>query len=548
MSGQQLRKRLVAAILAVAFVGGAVMSGVGSTPNTASAATAGPIAFGAYAKPRHGQSERQAVEAFEAQAGRKLEVVRVFETWDQAFPDSYHTWLKSSGHSLVLSVKATRTNGSRVTWSSIANAAPGSQVYNDVVMWAQRVKNFGVPIYVTLSHEPEAGSSTSNGTNTDFIAAWRKWVDIFRAQGVTNAKYMWIMTDYSFFVSTSDRRYAPKWYPGDAWVDSMGTDAYNWYTCRPGTANAWKSLQQIIEPFRAFGAQHPDKDLWLTEFASVEDPARAGRKATWMDEARALFQKPGWEQFEGILYFNATYVQSGQTVCLWYTDTTAGSLASYKGMALDPFFAGPAFNGTTPTTTTTPGTGNGALLVVGSTTWNAGDTAARNRLVANGYTVRVLDDSAVSSTVTEDLVVISSSASSTLVGGTYKQTPVPVLLYKPWVYQSMALASAYGSGSGTSVTIANASSPLAAGLSGTVRITNSSGPIGWGTPAASADVVARTSGGAAYFAYSTGAVLTDGTSAASCRVVLPFNDQTLSTATAQGTALLDAAIGWAGAC
>ncbi|MGE3587945.1 MAG: glycosyl hydrolase [Ilumatobacteraceae bacterium] len=563
------------------------MSGVGSSSTPASAATAGPIAFGAYAKPRNGQSERQAVEAFEAQAGRKLEVVRVFETWNQAFPDSYHTWLKSSGHSIILSVKATRTNGTRVTWSSIANAQPGSQVYNEMVTWAQRVKNYGVPIYVTLSHEPEAGSSTSNGTATDFIAAWRRWVDLFRAEGVTNAKYMWIMTDYSFFVSTSDRRWAPKWYPGDAWVDSMGTDAYNWYTCRPGTANSWKSLQQIIEPFRAFGAQHPDKDLWLTEFASVEDPARSGRKATWFDDARELFKKPGWEQFEGIVYFNATYSQSGRTVCYWYTDTTTSSLSSYRAMALDPFYAGPAFaGGTTPTTTTTttsttttstslpdsstttststtsttttsttttttgpPPAGEEVLFVVGNAaSATPGDVAVRTRLVDLGYTVHLLDDSAASPTVAEDMVVISSSASSSLVAGKYRDTPVPVLVYKPWVYQPMGLASTFGTASGTSASITNPASPLAAGLTGTVNLTTSRGPIGWGTPAASAEVVATASNRAVLYAYDTGDTLTDGSTAASCRVVLPFNDQTFATATAQGRALLDAAVGWAANC
>ncbi|MCU1361457.1 MAG: domain containing protein [Ilumatobacteraceae bacterium] len=334
--------RRVSAVVAAALIAGAVTVS-GAMPVQAAEVPSAPLAFGAYAKPRNGQTERSAVEAYETQVGRKLAVVRVFETWDQAFPDTYHTWLKDSGHSIILSIKPTRSNGTRVTWPSISGAAVGSQVYNEMVAWAQKVKAYGVPIYITFNHEPEAGANTTGGTATDFIAAWRKWVDVFRAQGVTNAKFMWIMTDYSFFVATSDRRYAPKWYPGDGWVDAMGTDAYNWYTCRPGTANAWKSLQQIIDPFRAFGALHPDKALWLSEFATVEDSASAGRKSTWLTQATALFKQPGWDQFDGVLYFNATFVQGGKDVCLWYTDTTTTSLASYKTMGLDPFFNGPAF-------------------------------------------------------------------------------------------------------------------------------------------------------------------------------------------------------------
>ncbi len=561
---------VLAAVIAVGLITPAATSVFDQPVASAAEPPADPVALGAYAKPRNGQSERQAVEALEAQIGRKLEVVRVFETWDEAFPDSYHTWLRDGGRSIILSVKPNRLNGAKVTWPSIATAAPGSQVDREIRSWAQRVKGYGVPLYVTLNHEPERAGSTSSGTNADFIAAWRHWVDVFRQEGVTNAKFMWIMTDYAFELPTSDRRNAPKWYPGDAWVDAIASDPYNWHTCRPGINNAWRSLQRIVEPFRAFGALHPDKPLWLAEWASTEDAAVPGRKAAWIDEARALFKQPGWEQFDGIVYFNAAHIQSGVTVCQWYTDTSAGSLSSFRAMALDPFYSGTAFGqdgGPTTTTTTTstssttttapttttsttvpPPGGRTALLVVGSTTLNAGDSATRSRLAAAGYAVRVLDDSAVTSSVAEDLVVVSSSVSSSAVAGTYRLTPVPVLVYKPWIYNDMGLASAFGSASGTGVSITSPSSPLAAGLSGTASLTTTRGPVPWGTPAPSAEVIATSTGQASLFAYDTGDQLIDGSQARSCRIALPFSDQTLGTATAQGTGLLDAAIDWAGRC
>jgi hypothetical protein len=385
MNPGSIRRRVSAVVVAALIAGAFSVSGAMTAQGAE--VPAEPLAFGAYAKPRNGQSERQAVEALETQMGRKFSVVRVFETWDQTFPDSYHTWLKSTDHTLILSVKPTR-NGSRITWSSLANAAVGSQLYNEMRTWAQRVKTYGDPIYVTLHHEPESG--TGAGTAAEFIAAWRRWVDLFRAEGVTNAKFMWIMTDYSFFVNTSDRRYAPKWYPGDAWVDAMGTDAYNWYTCRPGTANAWKSLQQIIDPFRAFGAQHPDKGLWLSEFASVEDPAQAGRKTTWMNQATALFKQPGWDQFDGVVYFNSTYLQNGQTVCIWYTDSSTTSLASHRAMGQDPFYNGPGFQDgqQTPDVTppSAPGKPTGTSTVSGraTITWPA---ATDDRATSLTYSV-----------------------------------------------------------------------------------------------------------------------------------------------------------------
>ena len=325
----------------------------GSTP--AHAVDGLPIAFGAFAQPQGGQSLQQAVTQLETQIGRPLETVRVFETWTEAFPDSYHNFLKDGDRTLILSVKPTR-NGSRIPWASLANAAPGSQLDNEMRSWARRIRDFQAPIYVTLHHEPE--SSSGAGTANDFIAAWRHWVDIFREEGASNVRFMWIMTDYSFHVSPTDRRYAPKWYPGDQWTDAMGIDAYNWHVCRPNQDNPWKTLATIVEPFRSFGAQHPSVDLWLTEWATWEDPNVADRKAGWIDQARDLFKTAPYSQFAGVVYFHSNALNSSFDDCIWRVDTSASALASFRAMANDPFYMGDAFGQPPagPVPPTAPGT------------------------------------------------------------------------------------------------------------------------------------------------------------------------------------------------
>jgi hypothetical protein len=120
----------------------------------------------------------------------------------------------------------------------------------------------------------------------------------------------------------------------------MGADAYNWYDCRAGVRNSWKSLEQIIEPFRQFGRAHPDEELLLPEFGSYEDPADPGRKAQWFRDAAALFAKPGWEQFTGILYFNA--VTDTFPNCKWFSDTSSSSLAGFADLANNPLYGGTA--------------------------------------------------------------------------------------------------------------------------------------------------------------------------------------------------------------
>jgi hypothetical protein len=297
------------------------------------AGAAAPLYLGAYVGPRAGESSRQAFERFESQIGRPLAVARVYDLWDTPFPDSYDNWLRNSDHILALSVKARRMNGNRVMWSDIAAAQPGSALYNDMVSWASRIKAFGGPVWFSFNHEPEAATNDGNGNATQFIAAWRRFVTVMRSQGLTNVKYVWSATDYAFW--RTDGRRAELWYPGDAYVDAIAADAYNWSTCRPGVNTPWWSLEQIVDPLRRFGQVHPDEELMLLEFASYEDPLSAGRKAQWFNAVRQLFGKPGWEQFTAALAFD-TYSQ--HPTCLWPADSTASSLTAFRALAADPLF------------------------------------------------------------------------------------------------------------------------------------------------------------------------------------------------------------------
>jgi hypothetical protein len=299
-------------------------------------ATPSGLEFGARVATRTGESDQAAVQRFESTSGRHLDVVREFLNWDSPFPSSFDTWLRDTNHTLILSVKSHRNNGTTVKWADIAAAQPGSTLYSQIQGWADKLQAYGVPIYFAFNHEPEASASSNMGTTADFIAAWRKIHDVLVADGVTNVKFIWIMTDYAFLVGPTAKNYGPKWFPGDQYVDAMGIDAYNWYTCRTGINNAWKSLEQIIKPFRDFGAAHPDKELWLTEWASTEDLASPGRKAQFYRDAQALFKRSDYAQFKGISYFDFR----GQGACNWFTDSSSSAQAAFTTMATDPFYNG----------------------------------------------------------------------------------------------------------------------------------------------------------------------------------------------------------------
>lgn len=299
------------------------------------------IAFGADTKHSPGNTSQgeTSVTKLESEIGRHLAFTRDYLLWDSAFPTAFEKWLGQRGTIPMVSVKSKLSNGTIVPWASVAAAQPGSALYAQIVSWADRFASFGYPVYFTYNHEPEASSNNTYGTAADYIAAWRHIHDIFVAQGATNVRFMWIMTDWAFKVPSTDRRYAWKWYPGDAYVDGIAADAYNWWTCR-GRDEPWQSLATAISGFLTFGAQHPTIPMWLTEFGSVENPNDPTAKANWITQAQAVLQQPAYAQIVGVAYFNQ--VQPSLPNCDWPVESSTAATAAFTAMGADPYFQGSA--------------------------------------------------------------------------------------------------------------------------------------------------------------------------------------------------------------
>lgn len=194
------------------------------------------------------------------------------------------------------------------------------------------------------------------------------------------------------------------------------------------------------------------------------------------------------------------------------------------------------------------------LFVVGSTTLNSGDTAVKNRLEALGYTLTTMTGSAVTTAdaTGKMLVVISSTVTPTSVGTKFRTVTVPVLTWESGLYANMGMTGTGSQDSGTKtnqtqIAVVNATHPLAAGFPGTRTETTASTTFNWGKPNANGAKIATVTNDAnktVIFGYETGSVM-PGLTAPARRVGLFLDDTSASTLTAEGTALLDAAIQWA---
>jgi hypothetical protein len=212
---------------------------------------------------------------------------------------------------------------SNTAWRNVANAKAGSATYNNIVRWAKTLKaRSGVTLFA-FHHEPEGATSKSYGTAGEFISAWRRVVNIFRAQGFSNVEYTWQMTSWAFATSPGARNYAAKWYPGDSYVTNVGSDPYNWYNCGPGTGK-WQSLKFVTDPSLKFAKAH-HKKLVLGEFASQAN----SRRPQWLRDAKS-YLVANRASFRAVFYFQFSL----RSACFWRLNTT-GDLSAMRSLAGD---------------------------------------------------------------------------------------------------------------------------------------------------------------------------------------------------------------------
>jgi len=137
---------------------------------------------------------------------------------------------------------------------------------------AALIKAFKHPVFIRLDHEFNWTRSpfyTPNGA--DFITLWRYIVDLFRADGATNATWVWCPNQVVIGEDLS------KLYPGDSYVDWTAVDTYNW-----GNLVKWQTFAQIMDvSYGALLQVAPSKPIFLAETASDD---RGGDKAAWITD------------------------------------------------------------------------------------------------------------------------------------------------------------------------------------------------------------------------------------------------------------------------
>jgi hypothetical protein len=195
---------------------------------------------------------------------------------------------------------------------------------------AQGARDLGVDILLRWGHEmngnwyPWAGANNggANGGPAKYIAAYRHVHDLFVADGATNVAWVWcpLVAD----VPSDAWNHWTNYYPGDAYVDWVGLDAYNWGTS--SSCCTWQSFGELVTDL--YDDYAGKKPLIVPETASAE---LGGNKAAWIADLQQQL-KTHFTAIKAVVWFDINKETD------WRIASSPPTLAAYKAMALDPFF------------------------------------------------------------------------------------------------------------------------------------------------------------------------------------------------------------------
>jgi hypothetical protein len=316
-----LRCGALFAALGVAACGGAVSSPPGTpvrtpvptpTPVGLQTPAAGSIYLGAY--PFASKSAMD-VTTLESQIGRKLAMDMHYYAWTASFPGSADVGDFSAGRLPVDSWNCQLSDAQIV-------AGAGDLL---IETRALAVKSFGHPVFIRylwdMNEQPSSlqrgscyDASTDNPDGSlsasEFVLAWQHIRAIFAQEKVTNAIWVWN-------IASSGVPAAP-YYPGDAYVDWVGIDAYD--TTAAGFAGTFAPIYAVAAAYH--------KPILIGETGE----AAALQAAFFADAAPAL--KSQFPLVAGMLYYDARSI----TGVDWRL-TPASGLPAFAALGSNPYFS-----------------------------------------------------------------------------------------------------------------------------------------------------------------------------------------------------------------
>jgi hypothetical protein len=250
----------------------------------------------------------------------------------------YQDWVTDSGfHTAIMNTYTARGEMPLITW--LPNDAGSPPQFDRAVangkydpfldQWARSAAAWGKPFYLRFATEmngfaqPFAAGINGN-TAADYVAMWQHVHDLFVRDGATNVRWVWC-PNIAFGGSTP----FASLYPGDAYVDWIALDGYNW-----GPSDQWHSWTSLYDIFSASYAQltaMSTKPMMIGEISSTE---QGGNKGAWITQGLLNDLPAHFPRIHAVVWFNEAKEWD------WRANSSPQALAAFQQVAASPVYQG----------------------------------------------------------------------------------------------------------------------------------------------------------------------------------------------------------------
>lgn len=272
-----------------------------------------------------------------------------YRTWDDPFPvgdcETVHACGATPHITWELFHPSQNPNNTRnlsPAETGLDNVLAGND--NDYIdRFARAGARWGNPVFIRFLHEFNGNWYTWSGNKNggpqggpDKVRrVWQYVVSRCRAQGATNFLWVWCPHGPSIDVSPEPWNRVEAYWPGDAYVDWFGIDAYNWYPRDPwGNDRPYRDFDRLLGKVYRNCLNLADKPVMIAEIASGEFQYQGIDKAQWITNLfRSLAKEP---RIRMLVWFNI------QKELDWRLDSSPPCLEAFRTATSLPWVkAGP---------------------------------------------------------------------------------------------------------------------------------------------------------------------------------------------------------------
>ncbi len=262
--------------------------GVGALGGAVPAAAADrPVSFGLSA------ANAAQLQEIEEDLGAAPAMVGIFTDFVSPFPTEVVAGIHARGASALVALEPWDSQiGESEPQPDFSLRQITNGVYDEFLLsWftAAASARAGGPVLVRFAPEMNGdwrpwGIGVNNNTSAEFVAAWRHVQRLADSVGADRLRWVW--NPSIEYVGSAPLE---PLYPGDAYVDLVALDGYNWGTTREWST--WKSFAEVFTPtVDVIRAIAPSKPWGVAETATA---SAGGHKATWIRRAYPAAQDLG---------------------------------------------------------------------------------------------------------------------------------------------------------------------------------------------------------------------------------------------------------------